>query len=110
MLMLKHQPLNQVSMIQVQHYVRSEKWIGIITLTTLESEFAEGQARLRAVPQTCAHCAARACTDPYHPAAGALSCEPSREPNRTPSHDKIKRYSCTTRSIDIHGVSAHRRG
>jgi hypothetical protein len=38
MLMLKHQPLNQMSVIQVQHYMRSEKWIGIITLTTLESE------------------------------------------------------------------------
>lgn len=38
MLMLKHQPLNQMSVIQVQHYVRIEKWIGIITLTTLESE------------------------------------------------------------------------
>src|SRR5271155_566632 len=38
MLMLKHQPMNQMSVIQVQHYVRSEKWIGIITLTTLESE------------------------------------------------------------------------
>jgi hypothetical protein len=38
MLMLKHQPLNQISVIQVQHYMRSEKWIGIITLTTLESE------------------------------------------------------------------------
>jgi len=38
LLMLKHQPMNQLSVIQVQHYVRSEKWIGIITLTTLESE------------------------------------------------------------------------
>src|SRR5580698_6618894 len=37
MLMLKHQPMNQMSVIQVQHYVRSAKWIGIITLTTLES-------------------------------------------------------------------------
>jgi hypothetical protein len=38
MLMLKHRPLNQMSVIQVQHYIRSERWIGIITLTTLESE------------------------------------------------------------------------
>jgi hypothetical protein len=38
MLMLKHQPLNQVSVFQVQHYVRSNRWIGIVTLTTLESE------------------------------------------------------------------------
>jgi hypothetical protein len=38
MLMLKHQPLNQMSVIQVQHYVRNEKWIGVVTLTTLESE------------------------------------------------------------------------
>jgi hypothetical protein len=38
MLMLKHQPMNQVSVIQVQHYVRQEQWIGIITLTTIESE------------------------------------------------------------------------
>lgn len=38
MLMLKHRPMHQVSVFQVQHYVRSEKWIGIATLTTLESE------------------------------------------------------------------------
>lgn len=38
MLMLKHQSLNQVSVFQVQHYVRSNRWIGIVTLTTLESE------------------------------------------------------------------------
>jgi hypothetical protein len=38
MLMLKHQPMNQVSVIQVQHYMRHEQWIGIITLTTLETE------------------------------------------------------------------------
>ena len=38
MLMLRHQPLNQVSVFQVQHYMRSNRWIGIITLTTLESE------------------------------------------------------------------------
>ena len=38
MLMLKHQPMDQMSVIQVQHYVRNDKWIGIITLTTLESE------------------------------------------------------------------------
>lgn len=38
MLMLKHQPMNQVSVFQVQHYVRNGRWIGIVTLTTLESE------------------------------------------------------------------------
>jgi len=38
MVMLKHQPLNQMSVIQVQHYMRNERWIGIVTLTTLETE------------------------------------------------------------------------
>ena len=38
MLMLKHQPMSQVSVIQVQHYMRNERWIGIVTLTTLETE------------------------------------------------------------------------
>lgn len=38
MLMLKHRPMHQVSVFQVQHYVRSGKWIGIATLTTLETE------------------------------------------------------------------------
>ena len=38
MLMLKHKPMNQMTVIQVQHYFRSSKWIGIATLTTLESE------------------------------------------------------------------------
>ena len=38
MLMLKHQPMNQMVVIQVQHYIRSSKWIGIATLTTLEPE------------------------------------------------------------------------
>jgi len=38
MIMLKHQPMNQVSVFQVQHYMRSNRWIGIITLTTVESE------------------------------------------------------------------------
>jgi len=38
MLMLKHRPMHQVSVFQVQHYMRSGKWIGIVTLTTLESE------------------------------------------------------------------------
>ena len=38
MLMLKHRPMHQVSVFQVQHYLRSGKWIGIATLTTLESE------------------------------------------------------------------------
>lgn len=38
MLMLKHKAMHQVTVFQVQHYVRSGKWIGIVTLTTLESE------------------------------------------------------------------------
>jgi hypothetical protein len=38
MLMLKHRPMHQVSVFQVQHYVRCGKWIGIATLTTLEAE------------------------------------------------------------------------
>ncbi len=38
MLMLKHRPMHQVTVFQVQHYVRIGKWIGIATLTTLETE------------------------------------------------------------------------
>ena len=38
MLMLKHQPMNQMSVFQVQHYMRNDRWIGVVTLTTLESE------------------------------------------------------------------------
>ena len=38
MLMVKHQPMNQMSVIQVQHYMRHGRWIGIVTLTTLETE------------------------------------------------------------------------
>jgi hypothetical protein len=38
MLMLKHQPMNQMAVIQVQHYMRIERWIGIVTLTTLDTE------------------------------------------------------------------------
>lgn len=38
MLMLKHMPKDQATVLQVQHYVRCSKWIGIATLTTLESE------------------------------------------------------------------------
>jgi hypothetical protein len=38
MLMLKHRAMHQVTVFQVQHYVRSGPWIGIATLTTLESE------------------------------------------------------------------------
>lgn len=38
MLMVKHQPMNQMSVIQVQHYMRDDRWIGIVTLTTLETE------------------------------------------------------------------------
>ena len=38
MLMLRHQPKDQVSVMQVQHYMRAAKWIGIVTLTTVEPE------------------------------------------------------------------------
>jgi len=38
LLLLKHQPMNQMSVIQVQHYMRNDNWIGIVTLTTLETE------------------------------------------------------------------------
>jgi hypothetical protein len=38
MLMVKHQSLQQASVFQVQHYVRLERWIGIVTLTTIEPE------------------------------------------------------------------------
>lgn len=38
MLMLRHKPMHQVSVFQVQHYVRSGNWVGIVTLTTLETE------------------------------------------------------------------------
>jgi len=38
MLMLKHKAMHQVTVFQVQHYLRSGTWIGIATLTTLESE------------------------------------------------------------------------
>lgn len=38
MLMLRHQPMNQVSVIQVQYYVRISKWIGIATLTTTATD------------------------------------------------------------------------
>lgn len=38
LLMLKHQPLNQTQVFQVQHYIRMGQWIGIATLTTIESE------------------------------------------------------------------------
>lgn len=44
MLMLKHRPMHQVTVFQVQHYVRSGKWIGIATLTTLESELLKVRA------------------------------------------------------------------
>lgn len=38
LLMLKHQPMNGMRVFQVQHYIRMEKWIGIATLTTIETE------------------------------------------------------------------------
>ena len=44
LLMLKHRPMHQVTVFQVQHYIRSGKWIGIATLTTLESELLKVRA------------------------------------------------------------------
>lgn len=44
MLMLKHRSMHQVTVFQVQHYVRSGNWIGIATLTTLESELLKVRA------------------------------------------------------------------
>ncbi len=41
MLMLRHRPMHQVSVFQVQHYLRAGNWIGIATLTTLESELLQ---------------------------------------------------------------------
>lgn len=38
LLMLKHQPMNQTRVFQVQHYIRMGKWIGIATLTTVDFE------------------------------------------------------------------------
>lgn len=38
LLMLKHQPVSQARVFQVQHYIRVNRWIGIATLTTLETE------------------------------------------------------------------------
>lgn len=38
LLMLKHQPVSETRVFQVQHYIRVNRWIGIATLTTLESE------------------------------------------------------------------------
>ena len=38
LLMVKHRPLNGMTVVQVQTYVRAAKWIGVITLTTLEQE------------------------------------------------------------------------
>jgi len=38
LLMVKHRPLNGLTVVQVQIYVRVAKWIGVITLTTLEQE------------------------------------------------------------------------
>ncbi len=38
LLMLKHQPMNGTQVFQVQHYIRVGRWVGIATLTTIESE------------------------------------------------------------------------
>lgn len=44
MLMLKHRPMHQMTVFQVQHYIRSGPWIGIATLTTIESELLKVRA------------------------------------------------------------------
>jgi hypothetical protein len=44
LLMLKHQPVNETGVFQVQHYIRMSRWIGIATLTTLESELLKVRA------------------------------------------------------------------
>ncbi len=36
LLLIRHQPLRGTSVLQVQTYVRLDKWIGIITLTTVD--------------------------------------------------------------------------
>jgi hypothetical protein len=41
LLMVKHGALNGLSVVQVQNYVRCGKWIGVITLTTLEPELLQ---------------------------------------------------------------------
>ena len=38
LLMVKHGTLNGYTVVQVQNYVRCGSWIGIVTLTTLETE------------------------------------------------------------------------
>lgn len=38
LLMVRHRSLQQAAVFQVQNYVRSERWIGIVTLTTIEAE------------------------------------------------------------------------
>ncbi len=59
LLMLKHRPMHQATVFQVQHYIRSGRWIGIATLTTLESEllkvrgdFDQFMKLLRIEPET----------------------------------------------------------
>ena len=38
LLMIKHQPVGGATVFQVQHYIRIDRWIGIATLSTLDSE------------------------------------------------------------------------
>jgi hypothetical protein len=38
LLMIRHKSLQQPSVFQVQNYIRIDRWIGIVTLTTIESE------------------------------------------------------------------------
>jgi hypothetical protein len=46
LLILKHRAVEAGTVFQVQHYVRGGKWVGIATLTTLESELLTVRAEL----------------------------------------------------------------
>ena len=41
LLMIKHQPMNGTTVFQVQHYIRVARWIGIATLSTVDSELLQ---------------------------------------------------------------------
>lgn len=46
LLMLKHHPMQNLRVFQVQYYLRAGKWVGIITLTTIEQELLAVRADL----------------------------------------------------------------
>jgi hypothetical protein len=52
LLMAKHGSLNGYTVVQVQTYVRCAKWIGIVTLTTLEQELLQVRQDF-AIDQNC---------------------------------------------------------